>query len=63
MITELAILAALDEPRTLNAIRQRVAPGTKDTVELQMLLMQLRAEKKVKFDITNGRWSKALNRA
>ena len=59
MITEAAIMAALDEPRTLNAIRQRVLPGTQETVELQMLLMELRAEKKLKFDITNGRWSKA----
>lgn len=59
MITEAAIIAALDEPRTLNAIRQRVVPGRQDTVELQMLLMRLRDEKKVKFDINNGRWSKA----
>jgi hypothetical protein len=59
MITQAEIIAALDEPRTLNAIRQRVAPGQKDTEELQILLMRLRDEKKVKFDINNGRWSKA----
>ena len=59
MITEAAIIAALDEPRTLHAIRQRVVPGQGETEELQILLMRLRDEKKVKFDINNGRWSRA----
>ena len=59
MITEATIIAALDEPRTLNAIRQRVVPGKQDTVELQILLMRMRDEKKVKFDINSGRWSRA----
>jgi hypothetical protein len=36
-----------------------VAPGQKDTEELQIALMRLRDEKKVKFDINTGRWSKA----
>jgi hypothetical protein len=59
MITEAAIIAALDKPRSLYAIQQRVDPGQKSTDELQAVLMRLRDEKKVKFDINNGRWSKA----
>ena len=59
MISEAAILAALDKPRNLYAIQQRVVPGQRDTDELQMVLMRLRDEKKVKFDINSGRWSKA----
>jgi len=59
MITEAAIIAALDKPRTLYAIQQRVVPGQKDTEELQLFLMRLRDEKKVKFDINTGRWNKA----
>ena len=59
MITEDAILAALDKPRSLYAIQQRVAAGQKDTEELQTMLMRLRTEKKVTVDINNGRWSKA----
>jgi hypothetical protein len=58
MITEAEIMAALDEPRKLYAILQRVAPGQKDTEELQLLLMQLRDKKKVKFNINTGRWSR-----
>lgn len=59
MITEAAIIAALDEPRPLFAIQRRVAPGEKSTEELQMVLMRMRDEKKVKFDINTGRWSRA----
>jgi hypothetical protein len=58
MITEAEIMAALDEPRKLYAILQRVAPGQKDTEELQLFLMQLRDQKKVKFNINTGRWSR-----
>ena len=59
MITEAEIIAALDEPRPLFAIQRRVAPGDKNTDELQMILLRLRDEKKVKFDINTGRWSRA----
>ena len=59
MITEAEVIAALDEPRKLHAIQQRVAPGLRNTEELQMVLMRLRDEKKVKFDINSGRWSRA----
>jgi hypothetical protein len=58
MITEAAILAALDKPRSLYAIQQRVSVGQRDTEELQTVLMRLRDEKKVTFDINNGRWSR-----
>jgi hypothetical protein len=59
MIMEAAIFAALDKPRSLYAIQQRVAGGDKNTEELQIALMRLRDEKKVTFDIYTGRWSKA----
>jgi len=59
MITEADIIAALDEPRKLYAILQRVAPGQKETEELQTVLMRLRDEKKVKFNINSGNWSRA----
>ena len=59
MITEAEVIAALDEPRKLHAIQQRVAPSQKNTEELQIVLMRLRDEKKVKFDINSGRWSRA----
>ena len=59
MITEAQIIAALDEPRGLYSIQRRVRPGQKDTQELQMVLLRLRDEKKVKFDSDAGRWSRA----
>jgi hypothetical protein len=49
MMTEAEIIAALDKPRSLYSIQQRVAPGQKGTEELQVVLMRLRDEKKVKF--------------
>jgi len=58
MITEAAIFAALDKPRSLYAIQQRVSAGQKDTEELQTV-MRLRNEKKVRFNINNSHWSKA----
>jgi len=59
MITETEIFAALDKPRSLYAIQQRVGAGRKDTEELQTVLMRLRDEKKVTFNINNGHWSRA----
>src|SRR5262245_8674915 len=58
MITEAAIFAALDKPRSLYSIQQRVVGSAKDTEELQIALMRLRDEKKVTFDIHTGRWSR-----
>ena len=59
MMTETQIIAALDKPRSLYSIQQLVAPSQKDTDELQTVLMRLRDQKKVKFDIHTGRWSRA----
>ncbi len=53
------VLAALDKPRALYAVQQRVDPSNKSTDALQELLMRMRTEGKVKFDIKSGRWSKA----
>ena len=58
-MTDAEIIAALDKPRSLYSVQQLVAPGRKDTDELQTVLMRLRDQKKVKFDIHSGRWSKA----
>jgi hypothetical protein len=58
MITEAAIIAALDKPRSLHAIQQRVGVGQRGVEELQMVLMRLRDEKKVTFNINNGYWSR-----
>jgi hypothetical protein len=52
------VLAALDKPRALYSLQQRLDPSNKSTDALQELLMRMRAEKKVKFDINTGRWSK-----
>ena len=58
MITEAEIIAALDEPRPLFAIQRRVAPGEKNTEDLQMILLRMRDENKVTFESSTGRWSR-----
>jgi hypothetical protein len=57
--TEEDVLAALDKPRALYSLQQRVDPSNKSTEALQEFLMRMRAAKKVKFDIKSGKWSKA----
>ncbi|MGA7711754.1 MAG: hypothetical protein WCA81_07625 [Rhizomicrobium sp.] len=52
-------MAALDKPRALYSLQQRVDPSNKSTDALQELLMRMRSEGKVKFDIKGGKWSKA----
>lgn len=59
MSREDAVLAALDKPRALYAIHQQIDPGNKSTDATQEMLMRMRAEKKVTFDIKTGKWSKA----
>jgi hypothetical protein len=59
MTKEEDVLAALDKPRAIYALQQRVDPSNKRTDALQELLMRMRDEGKVKFDIRAGRWSKA----
>ena len=58
MTKEEEVLAALDKPRALFAIKQRIDPSNKSTDAVQDLLMRMRAEGKVKFDIKTGQWSK-----
>jgi len=59
MPKEEEVLAALDKPRAIYSLKQRLDPSNKSTDALQELLMRMRAEGKVKFDINSGRWSKA----
>jgi hypothetical protein len=59
MTREEDVMAALDKPRAIYALQQRLDPGNKRTDALQELLIRMRAEGKVKFDINTGRWSKA----
>jgi hypothetical protein len=59
MIDKDNVLAVLDKPRALYSIQQRLDPSNKSTDGLQELLMKMRAEGKVKFDIKTGHWSKA----
>ena len=55
MVTEDAVLKALDKPRKVYSILQAVNPsGSQD--ELQELLLKMRSEKKVAFDIKKGNW-------
>jgi hypothetical protein len=53
------VLAALDQPRALYSLQQRVDPSNKSTDALQDQLMRMRAKGVVKFDIKTGKWSKA----
>jgi hypothetical protein len=53
------VFAALDKPRSIYSLQQRLDPSNKNTDALQERLMRMRAEKKVNFDIRTGRWSKA----
>ncbi len=59
MTREEDVLEALDKPRALYSIQMLVDPSNKSTDALQELLMRMRSEGKVKFDINNGRWRKA----
>jgi len=53
------VLAALDKPRAIGALKQRLDPSSKSADAVQELLMRMRAEGKVKFNINTGKWSKA----
>lgn len=58
MINEKDVLAALDKPRTVYSLQQRLDPSNKSTDALQDLLMRMRSEGEVKFNIKTGKWSK-----
>ena len=59
MIREEDVLAALDEPRAIYSLQQRLDPSNKSTDALQELLMRMRTAGTVKFDIKTGKWRKA----
>jgi hypothetical protein len=59
MIKEEDVLAALDKPRAIYPLRQRLDPINKSTDALQEYLMRMRSAGTVKFDIKGGKWSNA----
>lgn len=59
MINEEDVLAALNEPRAIYSLQQRLDPSNKSTDALQELLMRMRTTGTVKFDIKTGKWRKA----
>jgi hypothetical protein len=59
VIKEEDVLAALDKPRAIYPLQQRLDPSNKSTDALQEVLMRMRTEGKVKFDIRGGKWRKA----
>ena len=59
MIKQDDVLAALEKPLSQLSLKQRLDPGNRSTDALQHVLMCMRSEGKVKFDINTGRWSKA----
>ena len=59
MTNEDDVLTALDQPRAIYSLQQRVDPSNRNTEALQELLIRMRAAGKVKFDIKTGKWSKA----
>lgn len=59
MIREEDVLAALDKPRAIYSLQQRLDPSNKSTDALQELLMRMRTAGTVKFDIKTGKWRKA----
>jgi hypothetical protein len=56
-MTKETMLAALDKPRSINMLTTMLGPG--GMVAVQTLLMQMRDEGLVKFDIRKGLWSRA----
>ena len=58
-MTKEQLLAALDKPRTINALVTIVSPGGSGEQTAQTLLMEMRDEGLVKFDIKKGLWSRA----
>ena len=57
MVSEDAVLKALDKPRKLFSIRQATDPSGSDEA-LQILLMKMRDAGKLAFDIKKGTWRK-----
>jgi hypothetical protein len=59
MTREEDVLAALDKPRAVTSLKHLLDPSSKSTDALQDLLLRMRAEGKVKFDVKSGKWSRA----
>ena len=59
MIKEEDVLAALDKPRAIHPLQQRLDPSNKSTDALQEVLMRMRTAGTLKFDIKGGKWRKA----
>jgi hypothetical protein len=59
MVREEDVLEALDKPRALYPLQQRLDPSNKNTEALQELLMRMRTAGTVNFDIKTGKWRKA----
>ena len=57
-MTKERLLAALDKPRTTRGLLTVVNPGGSED-QVQTMLMQMREEGLVKFDINKGLWSRA----
>jgi hypothetical protein len=57
-MTKEKLLAALDKPRKIHALLAIVSPGG-SMEETQLMLMKMRDEGLVKFNINNGLWSRA----
>lgn len=57
-MTKEKLLAALDKPRKVYGLLMVVNPGGSEE-QIQTLLMQMRDEGLVKFDINKGMWSRA----
>ena len=58
-MTKEALLAALDKPRSTNAVLRIVNPGASSADAVQTLLMEMREAGLVRFDIKKGLWSRA----
>jgi hypothetical protein len=57
-MTKEKLLAALDKPRQTRSVLAVVNPGGSED-EVQIMLMEMREEGLVKFDINKGVWSRA----
>jgi len=57
-MTKERLLAALDKPRSTISVLAVANPGGSED-EVQTMLMEMREEGLVKFDINKGKWSRA----
>jgi hypothetical protein len=57
MVTDDAIVAALDKPRTIFSIMQIVAPGGSE-LGVHTQLLKMREAGRVKFSIATGKWQR-----